>query len=450
MHEIIIESPIAVVLLGAVILAIIYHIVMYFYNRDELLIHYLLYLFFTGVFVLQRTRFIYYWTNPEIEKTIYDYLNEPFQIIYLASYFNFILQSIEVKKSKNTFLYHSWIAILTILIGYSIIFFITKLFFKFENYTICFIAIRIFIFFLTFIMLWQCFRLRHITFQLFILIGSALYFVFGIISFISNLNLSNDMSIYPPEWLMIGSFIDIIFFSIAMSYRNKKQFESMSLALLKDANEIIAMQKIVLEKQTALENERNRIALDMHDDMGSGLTKINYLSQMAISKVDVDENLRKINQTSSELVTNMSEIIWAMKEDNNTLADLISFVKIEAVEYLESNNIAVIISIPDNSENVNINGNNRRSIYMVIKEALHNIVKHAQANQVYIHFTLRDEMIEIHIIDNGVGFHQNNITIVNNGLKNMEQRVKKMNGTLSILSQNGTTIQVSLPLKELL
>jgi signal transduction histidine kinase len=449
-HEIIIESPIAVVLLGAVILAIIYHIVMYFYNRDELLIHYLLYLFFTGVFVLQRTRFIYYWTNPEIEKTIYDYLNEPFQIIYLASYFNFILQSIEVKKSKNTFLYHSWIAILTILIGYSIIFFITKLFFKFENYTICFIAIRIFIFFLTFIMLWQCFRLRHITFQLFILIGSALYFVFGIISFISNLNLSNDMSIYPPEWLMIGSFIDIIFFSIAMSYRNKKQFESMSLALLKDANEIIAMQKIVLEKQTALENERNRIALDMHDDMGSGLTKINYLSQMAISKVDVDENLRKINQTSSELVTNMSEIIWAMKEDNNTLADLISFVKIEAVEYLESNNIAVIISIPDNSENVNINGNNRRSIYMVIKEALHNIVKHAQANQVYIHFTLRDEMIEIHIIDNGVGFHQNNITIVNNGLKNMEQRVKKMNGTLSILSQNGTTIQVSLPLKELL
>jgi signal transduction histidine kinase len=385
-----------------------------------------------------------------LKKTVYDYLNEPFQIIYLTSYFNFILQSIEIKKSKNTFLYHSWIAILTILIGYSIIFVITKIFFKFENYSICFIAIRIFIFFLTFIMLWQCFRLRHITFQLFILIGSALYFVFGIISFISNLNLSNDMSIYPPEWLMIGSFIDIIFFSIAMSYRNKKQFESMSLALLKDANEIIAMQKIVLEKQTALENERNRIALDMHDDMGSGLTKINYLSQMAISKVDLDENLRKINQTSSDLVTSMSEIIWAMKEDNNTLADLISFVKIEAVEYLESNNIAVIISIPDNSENVNINGNNRRSIYLIIKEALHNIVKHAQANQVYIHFTLRDEMIEIHIIDNGVGFHQNNTTIVNNGLKNMEQRVKKMNGTLSILSQNGTTIQVSLPLKELL
>jgi signal transduction histidine kinase len=249
---------------------------------------------------------------------------------------------------------------------------------------------------------------------------------------------------------MIGSFFDIIFFSIAMSYRNKKQFESMSLALLKDANEIIAMQKIVLEKQTALENERNRIALDMHDDLGSGLTKINYLSQMAISKVDVDENLRKINQTSSDLVTSMSEIIWAMKEDNNTLADLISFVKIEAVEYLESNNIAVKISIPDNGENVNINGNNRRSIYLIIKEALHNIVKHAQANQVQIHFSIRDEMIEIHIIDNGVGFHQNNTTIVNNGLKNMEQRVKKMNGRLSILSQNGTKIQVCLPLKELL
>ncbi|WP_298136887.1 7TM diverse intracellular signaling domain-containing protein [Flavobacterium sp.] len=309
MHGVTTDSILSILIFGAITMAFIYHTVLYVFSKDKLIIHYLLYLFFTGIFVFHRTGLIREFFGFKVEDYFYNYLNEPIQIIYLAMYFNFILQSIEVYKSKNSFLYRSWIFIMTLLIGYSIVFYLLKITFHFQTYTLAFISIRALIFVLTSIMLWQCYQLRHITFQRYILIGCTCYFIFGLISFVSNINVDENAAIYPPEWLMIGSFIDIVFFSIAMSYRNKKQWESMNLALLNDANEMIEMQKIVLEKQIVLENERNRIAADMHDDLGSGLTKITYLSQMAIDDYDLKENLSKINKTSSDLVENMSEII---------------------------------------------------------------------------------------------------------------------------------------------
>ncbi|SHF13161.1 Signal transduction histidine kinase [Flavobacterium fontis] len=448
MHGLIFQSVISVLLLGVILLAFVYHIVLYYYNRDRLFLHYLVYLTFTGLFVFQRSGFLFYWLEPEIELKLYDFLNEPIQILYLATYFNFILQSLDITKSTHRFLYWSKAFIRIILVGYALGFILIKTFFPFEDYALAFTLIRIFIFLLTFIMLWECFKLRHITFQLFILIGSACYFVFGIVSFISNLNASDTQWIYPPEWLMIGSFTDIVFFSIALSHRNKQQWEKMNLALLEDANEIIAMQKLVLEKQAALENERNRIALDMHDDLGSGLTKINYLSQMALMKMDYEESLKKIHQTSSDLVKNMSEIIWALNEDNDRLEDLCSFIKNYSNDYLENNSIDLTIQIDINNPTLNVIGNHRRSIFLLVKEALHNVVKHAQASSViiYIH---QSESLLLTIHDNGIGFQVPKSSILNNGLRNMEKRVQKLNGTFQIENDQGTKITLCIPVAHL-
>ncbi|MFN5773315.1 MAG: 7TM diverse intracellular signaling domain-containing protein [Flavobacterium sp.] len=181
MHGLIFQSVISVLLLGVILLAFVYHIVLYYYNRDRLFLHYLVYLTFTGLFVFQRSGFLFYWLEPEIELKLYDFLNEPIQILYLATYFNFILQSLDITKSTHHFLYWSKTFIRIILLGYALGFILIKTFFPFEDYALAFTLIRIFIFLLTFIMLWECFKLRHITFQLFILIGSACYFVFGIV-----------------------------------------------------------------------------------------------------------------------------------------------------------------------------------------------------------------------------------------------------------------------------
>jgi signal transduction histidine kinase len=257
------------------------------------------------------------------------------------------------------------------------------------------------------------------------------------------------MLINPPEWLIIGCFIDIIFFSVAISYRNKMQWENLNLALLNDANELIKLQNLVLEKQTALENERARIAADMHDDLGSGLTTITYLSQMAKGDLTT-ENLEKIKKTSTNLIENMSEIIWAMKEENNTLDDLISHIKLYTVDYLESNKIVIQTTISEFNEAVNVNGETRRYIFLCVKEVLHNIVKHSQANKVTITIEITTNLI-ISIQDNGIGFDNTSEKMnVGNGLKNLKKRIDKINGSLYIVSDSGTLIVFTIPIKNLI
>ncbi len=435
-------------ILGATVLAFIYHAVLLFYNRDRFMIHYLVYLFFTGIFMYSKTGLYAAAYGNVAELYMMFYFKEAIQIIYLASYFNFIIEAIGLSKRKKLFLFRYWPVAMAILIIYAVWNAWSKLQGKLDDYSIPFISIRAFIFILTGIMLYQSFKLREIKFQLIILCGCLIYFVLGIVSFITNFfhEHYHEMIVLPLEWMMIGSFIDIIFFSLAIGYRNRKEFDSLNLNLLNEANKQIALQQLVLEKQAELENERTRIAADMHDDLGSGLTRITYLSQMAMQN-DTQNNLQKIKKTASELVGNMSELIWVMKQENNTLEDLATYIKSYAVEYFENNNIGVSIAIPDSFDGVMVNGNARRNLFLSVKESLHNIVKHAQASQVNIEISM-DEHLKICIRDNGIGMTQNTPqkTVGGNGLRNMRSRIESMGGTIEITTNNGTQISFKIPL----
>jgi len=207
------------------------------------------------------------------------------------------------------------------------------------------------------------------------------------------------------------------------------------------------MQKEVLEKQTALENERSRVASDMHDDLGSGLTKIKYLSDISIQSEKVNENLSKIKSIATDLVENMSEIIWALKEENDTLENLLTYIKKYSAEYLEENNIDIKIKIPSVIPNISIKGDIRRNIFLTIKEILHNVVKHSQATHVEIHIKL-DNNLSVKIQDNGVGFEIEKI-ISGNGLKNMKKRMEKLKGTFNCMNNSGTLIILQIPMHSL-
>lgn len=206
-------------------------------------------------------------------------------------------------------------------------------------------------------------------------------------------------------------------------------------------------QKLVLEKQQAIEKERTRIATDMHDDLGSGLTKITYLSQMALSKESNKEDLQSIKKTSTELVENMSEIIWAMKEDNNTIEDLVSYVKTYAQEYCTDNNLNCIIQLPEKLYARSVSGQNRRNIYLAIKESLHNIVKHANARNVWITASFSNQW-KLSIKDDGIGFNPSprEKHIGGNGLRNIYKRIEAVNGNVEIVIDNGTEIIFYIPL----
>ncbi|HVM88856.1 MAG TPA: two-component regulator propeller domain-containing protein [Puia sp.] len=204
------------------------------------------------------------------------------------------------------------------------------------------------------------------------------------------------------------------------------------------------------EKQQAIEKERTRIATDMHDDLGAGLSSIRFLSEKVkrntfseVTKTDID----KILSSSSELIDKMNEIVWAMNEKNDSLDDLLTYVRSYAKEYCEDNNIVCEIKIPDNIPPVFVSGEMRRNVFLTIKESLHNIIKHAQASKAEIELKI-DSKLYASIKDDGRGFtgKENKYYHSGNGLKNMRKRIESTGGSFTIYENNGTVVEFSVPL----
>src|SRR4029078_5200124 len=145
-------------------------------------------------------------------------------------------------------------------------------------------------------------------------------------------------------------------------------------------------EKVILERQQAIEKERTRIATDMHDDLDAGLSRIKFLSEtIGIKKqkqTPFEEDISKSREYSHEMIDKMGEIVWALNEKNDSLSDLLSYSRSYAVEYLSQSGIECKVEVPDSFPAVFVSGEFRRNIYLVLKEALHNIVKHAQAGKV--------------------------------------------------------------------
>jgi signal transduction histidine kinase/ligand-binding sensor domain-containing protein len=208
-------------------------------------------------------------------------------------------------------------------------------------------------------------------------------------------------------------------------------------------------QKLVLEKQQAIEKERTRIATDMHDDLGAGLSRIKFLSQSLANKKIKDEHTRtsleKITGYSDEMAEKMGEIVWALNEKNDTLADLIAYTRSYTMEYLANHGIQCEANTPLQLKETFIPGETRRNIFLSVKECLHNIVKHAGAGMVNFSIEL-DKDIRIIIHDNGKGIDWNNKRINSNGLGNIHKRMKEIDGKAQFLDQGGTKVILDIPL----
>lgn len=208
-----------------------------------------------------------------------------------------------------------------------------------------------------------------------------------------------------------------------------------------------------LQKQTAaleaIEKERTRIATDMHDDLGAGLSRIKFLSEGIRSKKGNDEGIlkdvEKISAYSDEMAEKMGEIVWALNEKNDTVADLVAFTRTYAVEYLSGQNIVCRSSTPLNLPSTFITGEVRQNIFLSVKECLHNIVKHANATQVDFSISL-GKKIEIVIHDNGKGIDMNAVRPFSNGLQNVRRRMKNINGKVAFNNVQGTRVTMTIPL----
>lgn len=194
-----------------------------------------------------------------------------------------------------------------------------------------------------------------------------------------------------------------------------------------------------LEKQEAVNKERSRISKDMHDDLGSGLTKIAIMSELLKKQLAEHSNsqVEKISSTAGDLIDNMSHIIWAMNPENDKLENLLSYLREYALDFFHDTPVRCELDFEEHVPDSAISQQRRRNIFLVYKESLNNILKHSGAAQVHIKTSLDGNTLQIRISDNGKGFDTEHARRSGNGLRNMHKRMQDAGGSYEIRSEKG-------------
>jgi len=210
----------------------------------------------------------------------------------------------------------------------------------------------------------------------------------------------------------------------------------------------IRKQRILFEKQLAVQYERQRISAEMHDDVGASLSGIKLLTELAKKKI-TDEHavaeIEKIYDSVGTISANMKEVIWGLEVENDRLENLVTFIQKQVRRLLENYPCELTIQIPDKIPTIIINGIDRRNIYLLVKEAIHNIIKHSGADKINISISCVDK-ITILIADNGMGLGKNEKKDTGNGMKNMQHRIHQLNGKIFIKNENGLILTFEIPL----
>jgi signal transduction histidine kinase len=208
----------------------------------------------------------------------------------------------------------------------------------------------------------------------------------------------------------------------------------------------------LLEQERALQRERARIAQDLHDDLGSSLTRISLLTDLV--KADksnpdqVEIHADKISQSCYQTVRALEEIVWAVRPGSDTLQSLVEYIAHFANELFESNGVACRLDLPHDLPRWPLPPEVRHNIFLVIKEALTNTLKHASATEVRIRAHASHDTLDVIVEDNGRGFDlgSRNAGDRGNGLGNMRRRAESIGGVLQLASKPGagTTVRLSV------
>ena len=209
--------------------------------------------------------------------------------------------------------------------------------------------------------------------------------------------------------------------------------------------------KLVEERQKGRQEEQDRIGKDLHDNLGAGLTDIRFISELGLmteNKVEVTRGLHRINKYALELLENMQEIVWALDQDQDTLENLLITIKEYVNSYFEDKRILFSLQMPHQVNDIVMKGERRRNILLIIKEILHNAVKHAHGNKIDLVIALKNHHLHISIEDDGNGFQTTNLTRKGRGLTNIQKRADALNAEMKLNSilGKGTNYQLIIPL----
>jgi signal transduction histidine kinase len=210
----------------------------------------------------------------------------------------------------------------------------------------------------------------------------------------------------------------------------------------------------LLQQRHAIEKERGRIAKDIHDDLGSSLTRIMMLGERVEEglgkREDVGTHINKIVSSARHTVQSLDEIVWAVNPENDTLNGLLEYIGHYADEFFENTDVNCRLELPVEVPAFNLPAETRHNLFLLVKEALNNALKHSGATEVRVEVSVENALVRILVEDNGRGFdlaaaaHRKG-----NGLENMRKRIENLGGQFEIASApgQGTSLKCGLKLK---
>lgn len=271
----------------------------------------------------------------------------------------------------------------------------------------------------------------------FIIWGSINVIVGSVVTLLLSIELTknpggsiNNANSYIP--VMISILADIFLFTVALQRKIADNEKS-----LIDA---------AYQRQKAVFSERERIIADLHDDVGGGLSSIRMMSDLMIQEQQLGNAAhfpQKISSTVKEIAQRMNTIIWSLNIENDSLQNFTEYVRQFGVTFFENSSTQfsceVSSELPINKE---LSGVQRKNLFLIIKEALHNTLKHAGASKVAVNIYTKEGRLCIDVIDNGSGIKNSNS--FGNGLKNMKKRMEEIDGQINFTATEGTCISICI------
>jgi signal transduction histidine kinase len=438
---------------GMMLMMIIYSLAYYIQNGNKEFLYYALYAFFTGVLL-----FLISFLGMRLNDFSFLYMEYLDLMILCASVFYYLafMRTFLNTKINHPFLEKifragQWLTTSTMVL-YSIIYFFTNKFFLLallEDIS------KGFFLFIGIIFIIYGIRNKDKLMK-YLVAGNIAVVVFGLISLlmlISPFRFTNNINFSllnrPLVYYELGLVIELMLFLSGLAYKNRLDI----IERVKERERLkLENERQEFEKQMAVmaarQHERDRISADMHDELGSGVTAIRLMSEIVKSKLNTQTfpEIDKISNSANELLNKMNTIIWTMKSSNDTLESMIAYIRAHATEYFDATPIRCSVRTPADIPAVEMTGEKRRNIFLAVKEALTNIIKHAQASEVDIRISTYNDCLVIEVADNGKGMDVANTRRFGNGLANMRRRMESIGGSLTFLQDNGTILKFELDL----
>ena len=436
---------------GLLLMMMLFSMANFLQGANPDFLYYSGYAFFLGVMLFMQT--VFHFHSNHFSYFLEGYLDFILQGIGIIFYMLFMQRFLNTKE-HHPFLFKFYRGGIMMLVCSMIVY--TFFHYFTDNYNAEYLVeIATKILLLLMILIFLIYSVRHWKDKLlrYLFWGNLCLFIFATISQVAillNPLFKGFPGIFSSSviYYEIGLLLELVFFLVGLNHKNRRQLiaQTKEREMLKAQNLLQEYEKEIAVYK-AQQEERQRISADMHDELGSGMTAIRLMSEIARNKMkeNTPVEIEKISSSADDVLNKMNAIIWSMNSGNDTLDNLISYIRSYALEYFEITPVNCQVHTPEDIPAKELTGDKRRNIFLSVKESLNNVLKHSKASAVTITIEA-NHSLRIVIADNGAGIDLQKLRQFGNGLKNITRRMESIGGTFNIENKSGTITTLELPL----